>query len=95
MKSLKTILIAILTFALSVQASYLQSQGQPAPFIYELHPHTLYLVTLEYDKTENELDFYIPIPQTPEHSKNICRVKPQACYRPAAIEPPPGDFIVD
>lgn len=94
MKSIKTILAAICVAIISMQSQ--PTLAGPDPFIYEVHPHTLYLVVLEYDTTVGEQYIYKPIPSTPDHSKNICRVKPQACYRPVSdLPPPPGYDMLD
>ena len=95
MKMIKVIATTCLAIMLALQSEKVNSQGTPVPFIYEIHPHTLYLVTLEYDKTINNFDFYKPITATPESSRNICQVKPEACYRPSDIEPPPGVEIIE
>jgi len=89
-------LVKIILIALCVGTSISLTRGiiaaeTPEPFIYEIHPQTLYLVTLEYTETQNNKHLYEAIPETPQHSKNICAVKPEACYRPASgISPPTG-----
>ena len=93
MKLIKTILVAICVVIISMQSQ--PTLAGPDPFIYEVHPHTLYLVVLEYDTIVGDEYLYKPIPSTPEDSKNICRVKPRACYRPVNEVTPPGVEILD
>ncbi len=63
---------------LSVSAAYAWSAPSQ---IVEVHPVTLYPVTLELKSSSSTTHTYEPIPETPEHSKNICEVKPSACSK--------------
>ena len=96
MKLIKTILMTFFIGVLLTLSSVFLTANQvlaesPPPYIYEVHPYTLYLVTLEYQETLEDLDIYDPIGETPQHSIDICEVKPSACYKPVYIPNEPGD----